>query len=78
MLGVPDGPLTPLTGDEEKVVCTKESERESDGEHRFKPCEAGADWLTGGREDHWTRVMMSVLRLTVWETSSHVKNRKAA
>lgn len=48
MLGVPDGPLTPLTGDEEKVVCTKESERESDGEHRFKPCEAGADWLTGG------------------------------
>lgn len=31
----------------------------------------------GGQEDDWTRVMMTVLGLTVWESGSDVKNRKA-
>lgn len=43
----------------------KESERESDTEHRFKLCKAEADWLKdGGREDVWTRVMM--LECPMW------------
>lgn len=34
------------------------------------------DWFKeGGREDDWTRIMMSVLRLTAWESGSHVKNK---
>lgn len=31
----------------------------------------------GEKEDDWTRVMMSVLRLRACESSNHVKNRKA-
>lgn len=50
---------------------------ENDGEHRFKLQKVEVDWLKdGGQEDDWTRVMESVLRLTVWESSSDVKNRQ--
>lgn len=38
-----------------------------DGEQRFKPCKAEADWLEEAKQkDDWTRVMKSVLRLTAW------------
>lgn len=38
-----------------------------------------ADWSKEGRqEDDWSRVMITVLSLTVWESSRDVKNRKAA
>lgn len=41
---------------------------------RFKAHRLEADWLTkDGQENHWTRVMMSVLTLTAWETGSRVK-----
>lgn len=50
----------------------RESERENDSEHRFKPCGVEADWLNeSGREDNWTREMMSVLGLTAWESGRH-------
>lgn len=32
----------------------------------------------GDKEDDWTRVIMSLLRLTVWESGSDVKKRQAA
>lgn len=55
------------------------SERESDGEHKFKPCRVEADWFNEGRqEDDWTRVMVLALRLTAWERGSDVENRLAA
>lgn len=38
-----------------------------------------ADWpKEGGQKDDWTKIMMSVMRLTVWESSSDVQNRKSA
>lgn len=38
-----------------------------------------ADWLEeGGREDDWTKVMMSALGLTAWESGRDVKSRLAA
>lgn len=38
-----------------------------------------ADWLEeGGREDDWTKVMMSTLGLTVWESGRDVKSRLVA
>lgn len=37
-----------------------------------------ADWFQeGGQEDDWTIVMMSVIRLIVWDSVRHV-NRKVA
>lgn len=57
----------------------RESERGNDGEHRLKPYEVEADWLKeGGQEDDWIKMMISVLRLTMWESGSHLKNRKTA
>lgn len=54
----------------------RDPERENHREQRFKPSRAEADWLKeGGREDNWTRVMRSVLRLTGWESS--LTHRKA-
>lgn len=56
---------------EKRWVCERQTERAA---LRFKAHRLEADWLTeGGQENHWTRVMMSVLTLTAWETGSHVK-----
>lgn len=41
---------------------------------RFKVCKVKADSLgEAGREDYWTRAMMSQLSLIVWESGSDVK-----
>lgn len=46
---------------------------------RFKAHGTQADWLTeDGQENDWTRVMMTELRLTAWESATDVKNRVAA
>lgn len=59
---------------ERRWVCERQTERAA---LRFKAHRLEADWLTeGGQENHWTRVMMSVLTLTAWETGSHVKKKK--
>lgn len=54
-----------------------QSESENDREHRFKPHRVESDWLKESRqEDDWTRVMTSVMRLTVWESGSDVKTQR--
>lgn len=46
---------------------------------RFKTNTAEADWLAEGEQEHdCTRVMISVLSLTAWESGSDIKNRLAA
>lgn len=51
---------------------------ENVSKHRFKPHKVEAFWLKEGvQEDYWTRVTMTALRLTAWESDSDVKNRIA-
>lgn len=46
------------------VARMRMSEGKKHSEHRFIPCRVEADWVREGEQDDWTRVLMSVLRLT--------------
>lgn len=62
--------------DGEEVGCIKESAKENERwAVRFILHREEADWLEEDRQwDHWTRVMMSALSLTVWGSGIEVRS----